>query len=624
MEMPVVFLLLQLALTHTGDAVNPGCECIVFSSTYGKEYGTFSSPDYPRPYQDNINCLLYTFIASSDHIIEITFKDFDVQKTHLDCARGDFVKLFLHLERPEVNEYTPWAGLLCGGYADIPHVHFSSGPGLVLEFHTDFRPANSTGFLGHFRFIDRRMFQTDGQRVPGTVCDHQFVSNNFSLMHGRFYSPRYPSSYPNNIKCTYRFRGRMKERIRVVFEEVTLQQGDLSCLNRADVIKVYDGRSSLAPAITVLCNEGSELEVLSTGPDLYIEFIANSEWPGQGFKASFQFQPGDVTTSDSPAIAGRYSSPYHKQTADNEPAVSATTSACDLVLNSDSHKSGSVASPGYPNPYPPRSHCRYDFQGRGKERVQIVFSDLKLYHPTENSRECESIDSLVAYVHIDGRMEKIESFCGSLVPKPLMSNGPRLMLEFRGIYSSSHSRGFKATYSFTENFGVTTGRQLVEFPCAFVFNSSEARNGSFASPNFPGFYPRDTECHYFFHGHNREKVHLHFNYFDVEGVLPCEAISASDYVEFSNFLARDRKYSRYCGQFKEFHVESDRRFFRVTFRSNDRLDGTGFNASYQFLDEVETYTVKLAERSTATASLSCLLMILLLIFVQGVLRQLVL
>jgi hypothetical protein len=43
----------------------------------------------------------------------------------------------------------------------------------------------------------------------------------------------------------------------------------------------------------VLCNQGAEVEVLSTGPDLYVEFVANSEWPGQGFKAMFQFQPLD-------------------------------------------------------------------------------------------------------------------------------------------------------------------------------------------------------------------------------------------------------------------------------------------------------------------------------------------
>ncbi|KAG8233731.1 hypothetical protein J437_LFUL013138 [Ladona fulva] len=52
----------------------------------------------------------------------------------------------------------------------------------------------------------QRMFQADGQKVPGTMCDYQFVSSNFSLSKGRFYSPRYPSGYPRNIKCAYRFR----------------------------------------------------------------------------------------------------------------------------------------------------------------------------------------------------------------------------------------------------------------------------------------------------------------------------------------------------------------------------------------------------------------------------------
>lgn len=70
-------------------------------------------------------------------------------------------------------------------------------------------------------------------------------------------------------------------------------------------------------------------------------------------------------------------------------------------------------------------------------------------------------------------------------------------------------------------------------------------------------------------------------------VCRCDATSASDYVEFSNFMARDRKYSRHCGQLKDFEIESDRKFFRVTFWSNDRLDGTGFNATYHFIDDVD-------------------------------------
>jgi hypothetical protein len=66
-------------------------------------------------------------------------------------------------------------------------------------------------------------------------------------------------------------------------------------------------------------------------------------------------------------------------------------------------------------------------------------------------RSCESADAIVAYVHMDGRSEKIDTFCGGQVPLPLMSSGPRLSLEFKGLTSSRYVRGFKALYSFTES-----------------------------------------------------------------------------------------------------------------------------------------------------------------------------
>ncbi|KAF4521633.1 hypothetical protein B566_EDAN006675 [Ephemera danica] len=64
-----------------------------------------------------------------------------------------------------------------------------------------------------------------------------------------------------------------------------------------------------------------------------------------------------------------------------------TAVSCDVVVTSDSSKNGSVTSPGYPQPYPPRSLCRYEFQGRGKERVQLIFTDFNLYHAGEDEKE---------------------------------------------------------------------------------------------------------------------------------------------------------------------------------------------------------------------------------------------
>ncbi len=53
--------------------------------------------------------------------------------------------------------------------------------------------------------------------------------------------------------------------------------------------------------------------------------------------------------------------------------------------------------------------------------------------------------------------------------------------------------------------------------CGFVFNSSQVSNGSVHSPNFPGYYPRNTDCHFEFHANEHEHVRVVFTYFDVEG-----------------------------------------------------------------------------------------------------------
>ncbi|GFR13028.1 suppressor of lurcher protein 1, partial [Trichonephila clavata] len=139
--------------------------------------------------------------------------------------------------------------------------------------------------------------------------------------------------------------------------------------------------------------------------------------------------------------------------------------------------------------------------------------------------------------------------------------------------------------------------------CGFNFNSEDRSNGTFTSPNFPGLYPRNTECHYFFKGKPKERVHITFNKFDVDGIPPCNSDTASDYVEFSNYRTVDRKIPRHCGVKKPKVIESDGDFFRVTFKSNDKFDGTGFEALYQFKPYIDPATVKrISSNSTASTS----------------------
>ncbi|CAN7936892.1 unnamed protein product, partial [Ixodes hexagonus] len=556
-----------------------GCRCVVFDSTYGKEHGIFTSPNWPTPYAANMDCLLYTFIGGRDDIVELTFDEFDVQKMSFECLYGDFVRLFLHLNETGVDASSAWNSLLCGKEADIEQVHYSSGRTLVFEFHTDWRHGDNTGFRGTYRFISRRNFEVDGVLLPGTSCDYDFESGNRTETHGHFYSPLYPSTYPKNVRCAYSFIARFNERVRLTFEKIRLQQGDFSCLNSPDVIVVHDGKDKLARVIGQFCNTNYYVELLSTGPDMYVEFVSRSHFPGQGFKASYHFEEELHYALGAPSTGQEITTLTFFLVI-----LLPTGSSCDQLFTSSAGRNGSFTSPGYPDGYPPDTRCTYHFSGEGIERAQVIFMDFDTFRPEESYHTCDGADVVMVFISINGQRDRVDNFCGHDLPNQVMSTGRNLTLEFRSHHYPGNTtvRGFRATYQFVTNFGITTGRQDTTMACGFAFNSSESSNGTFTSPNWPGVYPRDTECHYFFHALPGEKVFIEFAYFDIEGLPPCTAETASDYIEFSNFHTADRKIPRHCGMQKPSNVESEGDFFRVTFKTNDRFDGTGFSAQYQF------------------------------------------
>ncbi|XP_067142809.1 suppressor of lurcher protein 1-like [Centruroides vittatus] len=580
-------------------AINAGCNCVVFDDTYGKEYGVFTSPNWPVPYEDNIDCLLYTFIGHEEDIVEITFDEFDVQKKELECIYGDYVKLFLHLDEAGVNEQSPWNIVLCGKIADIEQTHYSSGNSLIFEFHSDWQNGNNTGFRGTYRFLSKKLFEIDGELLHASTCDYQFISTNGSRSRGKFYSPQYPSTYPQNTQCAYHFMGKYNEKVTIMFEQVRLQKSDLSCLHSPDVIRVYDGKDGNSQLIGQICNINMFTELVSTGPDLYIEFASESHFPGPGFKATFLFEEDTLNVggpieipSTEPDNGGQKIQPTSSQ-----PAVT----MCGSRISSRMSKNGTFTSPNYPGSYPANTHCIYHFSGRGKERVQILFTDFDLYKPDETARDCENIDAVTVSITINGQKERIDSFCGkNKLPAQLMSNGPTMVAEFRSYTSSPDIKGFRAVYRFVTNFGVSAGKPDSKSVCGFSFNASVNTSGVFTSPNWPGYYPRNTECHYFFHAQNNGRVQITFAYFDVEGVTPCTMDTASDYVEFSNSRSVDKKIPRFCGLKKPKVINSEGEYFRMTFKSNDRFDGTGFEAFYQFRNAVDPFTVKRIRSATSS------------------------
>ncbi|XP_068246340.1 suppressor of lurcher protein 1-like [Palaemon carinicauda] len=267
---------------------------------------------------------------------------------------------------------------------------------------------------------------------------------------------------------------------------------------------------------------------------------------------------------------------------------------CNTTISSQFEKEGEITSLGYPNYYEEGITCAYTLLGKPLERVQLLFTHFNLPEPAKDIPEhqrCLHTDFVAIYNMNNNTIRReIDHYCGSSVPLPVMSSKSGMQVVFKSganpLTRLPHPfvYGFSVRFKFVKDFGITSGQQTKPGTCKFIYNSTLVRNGTLNSPNPGGFYPQDTTCHYIFRARNGEIVRLIFKYFDVEGILPCDRTSDSDSLEFSNFPSADRKIPPYCGANGPKIMQSDASYFRVTFKSNDKFDGTGFTADFQFLD----------------------------------------
>uniref|UniRef100_A0A182JB75 CUB domain-containing protein n=1 Tax=Anopheles atroparvus TaxID=41427 RepID=A0A182JB75_ANOAO len=171
--------------------------------------------------------------------------------------------------------------------------------------------------------------------------------------------------------------------------------------------------------------------------------------------------------------------------------VAGGTAGCNrLVFSSSRIRNGSIEpSHSKHSGLFPSSLCQlYEFVGDGAERVQIIFSEFRLpsiLGPTE----CGDTDILMVYYIVNGREELVETLCGVTLPKPILSDGPRLLLEFRSSFNNTENKGFTGDFFFLTNFGIPSGHQPKQSECSFHYFKNTSSQGWIQSPNFPGAYP---------------------------------------------------------------------------------------------------------------------------------------
>ncbi|KAH8383416.1 hypothetical protein KR009_008478, partial [Drosophila setifemur] len=601
------------------------CSCLHFNERNSSQWGELAINASQALGAKN-NCLMIFVGGLDDELVA-----FQLEQMQLRPGCLDSVDVFPHLREPVIENATVAEDTFCQHSRNRSATPiYSAGRLLGLRLRFQQPPTKEDTWnltlKASYRFLKRENFQTEGRLVPHSYCDFYFFASmageDGNLGQGYFHSPRFPAHYPAHIKCAYKFIGRPDTHVELLFEELQLPPvATGGC--QLDAVTIFDAESAhMSAVIDVLCSPCPTRRLVSSGPDMLLEFNASSNRTAKGFRGKFKFianEPGMLPPPPPPPAVleaasvavkqeklqiqqqqqqlqqsfaakanslpmdGELSKPGRlfepcKQTFDTRVNKSGTFDSNQLFLAK--HAGGAVIGGSRV------LQCRYEFEAQPPERVQIRFHDFNVPTEHENSTGCQPGDALHVVTQVRGRYETQELLCGAFLPKPLMSNGPKMQLQFVGRYPPTMTNkvqyyGFRAEYRFLSNFGIMSGVQQGQ-ECAFVYNSSERISGLFHSPNFPGYYLENVVCHYYFYGASDERVVLHFTYFDVEGIGACDHQTASDYVEFSNFMSTDRKYSRYCGKIPDFEMKSGGRFFRVTLHSNDRFVSIGFRALYTF------------------------------------------
>ncbi|EPY78032.1 tolloid-like protein 2 precursor [Camelus ferus] len=513
---------------------------------YTDESGTFTSPNFPNNYPNNLECV-YRITVETSQQIALHFTHFSLEEAIGGVCVADYV---------EINnggyESSPSLGKYCG--SNPPPSIISQSNKLWLKFKSDFF-GSGTGFSASW----------DGSL---TGC-----GGNLTTPTGVFTSPNYPMPYYHSSECYWWLKASHGSPFELEFEDFHLEHHP-NCT--FDYLAVYDGPSTNSHLLTQLCGNEKPPVIRSSGDSVSLKLRTDEGQQGGGFLIKYQ------QTCDNVVIRNRtygilesihYPNPYSVNQrcnwtiqattgntvnytflafdleeyincstdylelydgtrrmgrycgADTPPAGGTTGPKLHVLFHTDgvggrekgfqmqwfihgcggelSGDTGSFSSPGYPNPYPANKECIWYISTVPGSSIQLTIHDFDVeYHTSCN------FDVLEIYGGPDFHSPRIAQLCvqrSSENPMQVSSTGSELAIRFK-TDSSVNGRGFNVSW------------RAVPGGCGGVF---QAPSGEIHSPNYPSPYRSNTECTWVIQVEKHHRVLLNFTDFDLEPQDSC-------------------------------------------------------------------------------------------------------
>ncbi|XP_055914618.1 cubilin homolog isoform X2 [Eupeodes corollae] len=501
------------------------CGGNVFSST-----GELKSLNWPNEYQNNLNCS-WTISVKPGHQIELLVKSFNLEESE-NCT-NDWLEI-----RNGGSNSSPLIGKYCG--QTIPR----RIPSFTHQIQLKFR-SNSETVSGGFRIE----WQTVSSGCGGIL----------TADHGSISSPFYPQNYANDVQCEWRISVNKGSTILMVFDDLSLESL-LACA--FDFIDIFDGSTPEKRKIGRYCEKSnSPITLETTGSNALIRFQSDSSNSDRGFYISYvtncnrvlnttfgsiespnfgDNNPSSVNCSwiiEAPkgsrialdfAIVGRKdNSPkldfiyviYENRTVtrlSESRRIESLSPRVQIVLNSTSiyfsmeyamkgcvgnfyRPTGEFNSPGYPNPYPVNTECRWQIETEVGKAIELVFTEIDIELSVNCTEEHIEVWNTPQMSHSIGR------FCGKRNNLTITGSGHSMYIQFRGS-SFISGRGFKAKYKTVDS---KCGGNLI------------LHEGTILSPNYPHNYDSNLHCVWYVEVSQHSTMTLTIEELDLEESYHC-------------------------------------------------------------------------------------------------------
>ncbi|XP_072037692.1 bone morphogenetic protein 1 homolog isoform X2 [Amphiura filiformis] len=539
-------------------------QCPSCGRTLQETTGNFSSPGWPKNYQNEEVCVWRISVTPGETIV-LDFHNFELVGS--EGCWYDYLEV-----RDGHWRFSPLLGRFCGN--TLPEPIISTDSRLWIEFKSSSHPY-SRGFNSSYE----------------AICGGEIVKE-----FGMLQSPNYPDDYRPNKECVWQITMAKGFKVGLNFQSFEIERHD-SCIY--DYVEVRDGHGEESPLIGRYCGYIIPEDVESTGNKLMVKFVSDTSVNKGGFSAAF-FKEADECADH--ALSGCQQlcvNTIGSYRCECEPGYELTSDgktcevACGGFLTS---LEGNITSPSYPDQYPRDKNCVWQIVAPSNYRISLEFHQFEL----EGNEVCK-------YDYVEVRSGLTEDgelhgkFCGGSLPDTITSRYNNMRVEFKSD-STVAKVGFLARFDADidecdKDNGQcqhictnTLGSYFCSCRNGFSLheNNKDCKesgcqrditdpSGEITSPNYPDNYPKRKECSWHISSTPGHRIVLEFKDFDLEQHQEC----AYDHVEIYDGESRDDlTLGQYCGSRIPDPITASSNTMFLIFYSDASVSRKGFRAEH--------------------------------------------